>query len=249
MKLRFTNSTLSRLFAIMVVLALTVISASAADFRVIDTAQLKEMTDSNQKFMLVDARTKEEYDEAHIKNAVSLPEKEFEKMAGLLPADKSALIVMYCNGVKCGKSKKLAAKAAAAGFTNIILYGEGFPVWEEKGMPIYAGPGYSKKIETTKMTPVELKKMIDINSGDFVIVDVRDEQEYAEGHIPGAVNIPVEVFATKSEILPKEKKIIVYCNTGGRSYNAYRKLMKLGYANIFQTLFADWKEAKYEAAK
>lgn len=246
--MRFTKPITSLCLAITMVM-LSTLSASAADFRVIDTAQLKEMTDSSQKFMLVDARTKEEYDEAHIKNAVGIPEKEFEKMAGLLPADKSALIVMYCNGVKCGKSKKLAARAAAAGYTNIILYGEGFPVWEEKGMPIYAGPGYGKKIETTKLTPVELKKMIESNSGDFVIVDVRDEQEYAEGHITGAINIPVEVFATKSEILPKEKKIIVYCNTGGRSYNAYRKLMKLGYANIFQTLFADWKDAKYDAVK
>ena len=43
--------------------------------------------------------------------------------------------------------------------------------------------------------------------------------------------------------LDKEKKIVVYCNSGGRSYGAYRKLMKLGYKKIFQVTFADWKEA------
>lgn len=44
-------------------------------------------------------------------------------------------------------------------------------------------------------------------------------------------------------MLPKEKKIIVYCNTGGRSYTAYRKLMKPASPSIAQTHFADWKDA------
>ena len=158
-------------------------------------------------------------------------------------------MVIYCNGLKCGKSKKVAAKAAAAGYTNITIYTDGFPVWEEKAMPITAGPDYSKKIETTKLKPAELKQMIDSGSKDFVIVDVRDESEYREGHIPTAINIPVETFAVKSEVLPKEKKIIVYCNTGGRSYTAYRKLMKLAYPNIFQTIFADWKESGQQVEK
>lgn len=116
-------------------------------------------------------------------------------------------------------------------------------------MPITAGPDYSKKIETTKLKPEELKQMIDSGTKDFVIVDVRDESEYKEGHIPTAINIPVETFAAKSEVLPKEKKIIVYCNTGGRSYTAYRKLMKLAYPTIFQTIFADWKEAGQQVEK
>lgn len=70
-----------------------------------------------------------------------------------------------------------------------------------------------------------------------------------EGHIPTAINIPAETFAVKSGVLPKEKKIIVYCNTGSRSYMAYRKLGKQAYPNIYQILFADWKEAKLAVAK
>jgi rhodanese-related sulfurtransferase len=69
----------------------------------------------------------------------------------------------------------------------------------------------------------------------------RDAAEYDEGHIPVAINIPVEIFASKSDVLDKEKKIVVYCNSGGRSYNAYRKLMKLGYEHMYQALFFDWK--------
>ncbi len=82
---------------------------------------------------------------------MSIPEKSFENQLALLPADKNALIVLYCNGVKCGKSRKSAKKAEAAGYMNLVIYAEGFPVWEEKGFAIVAGPEHAKKIETAKV--------------------------------------------------------------------------------------------------
>ena len=221
-----------------------VASAQAAgpEFKVITADQLKNMLDEKKDIILIDARTKEEYQEAHIAGAISVPEKNFDESASVLPSDKNAFLVFYCNGVKCGKSKKAAVKADAKGYKNILIYGEGFPVWEEKGYKIVPGPDYEKKIETTKVKPSELKTLIESKSGDIVVVDVRDESEFKEGHIPSAINIPVEKFASRSEVLPKGKKIIVYCNAGGRSYTAYRKLMKLGYTDIAQTLFESWKE-------
>jgi rhodanese-related sulfurtransferase len=233
------------IYVFVLVASLTIVSASLAetDYKKIDTAQLKTMMDKKEAFVLIDARTKEEYDEARIPGAISIPEKKFDEMLPALPSDKSSLMVIYCNGVKCGKSKKLAKKATSAGFTNIILYAEGFPVWEEKDLKIVAGPDYGKKIETKMFHPAELAELIKSHKNNYVIVDVRDASEYKEGHIPGAINIPAETFAHKSEILPKEKKIIVYCNTGSRSYMAYRKLIKLAYPDINQALFAEWKDA------
>jgi rhodanese-related sulfurtransferase len=219
------------------------------EFKVIDTVQLKAMLDGKQGFTLIDARTKQEYDEAHIIQALNIMEKNFDSMASKLPTNKTSLLVIYCNGVKCGKSKKVAAKAEAAGYMNIALYNEGFPIWEEKGMPITAGPEYGKKIETTKLTPREIKKMIDSGQKDFVLIDVREEAEYKDGHIPTAINIPSETFASKQDTLHKDKKIIVYCNTGSRSYMAYRKLIKMAYPTIYQALYSEWKEAKLPIEK
>ena len=232
-------------FIIAVVLLFPALSAPAADtgVRIIATDELKTLMDDGKAFVLVDTRTAEEFQEAHIRSAISIPEKVFESQLSLLPVDKNTLIVLYCNGVKCGKSKKAAKKAEAAGYGNLALYAEGFPVWEEKGYAIVAGPEHAKKVETTKIKPAELKQLLDAKGQDIVLVDVRDETEFREGHISAAINIPVETFALRSEVLPKEKKIVVYCNTGGRSYNAYRKLMKLAYPDIYQTTFAEWKEA------
>jgi rhodanese-related sulfurtransferase len=217
--------------------------AAESEVKIVSTDELRAMMNTQQPLTLVDTRTHEEFQEAHIKGAIGIPEKGFETASTSLPADKGSLMVLYCNGVKCGKSKKAAKKAASMGYTNVVVYAEGFPVWEERGLPIVAGPEYGKKIETTKMQPQELKRLLDAQGQGVVIVDVRDESEFKEGHIPTALNIPVETFAIRSGVLPKEKKVVVYCNTGGRSYNAYRKLIKLAYPSIYQTTFAEWKDA------
>jgi len=222
---------------------------SANSYTLIDTMGLKKMFDANEVVTVVDARNPEEYQEVHIKGAINIPQKKFSDYAHLLPADKAAKIVFYCNGVKCGKSKKAANKALEMGYSNILVYAEGMPVWEEKGMPIYAGPDYEKRIETSKISPNDLNSLIKSGAESFTVVDVRDQDEFEEGHIPGAINIPVADFASKSEILDKKKKIIVYCNSGGRSYNAYRKLMKLAYKDINQAVFADWKEKGFQVEK
>ncbi len=212
-------------------------------FALIDTDGLKKLLDKGEDILLFDARSPEEYQDVHIKGALSLPQKQFDRYAHLLPADTSRRIIFYCNGVKCGKSRKAAKKAIAMGYENVFVYVQGIPVWEEKGMPIYAGPDYEKRIKTTKIAPSDLEKLLNSGNKHLIVVDVRDPEEFAEGHIPFAVNIPVAVFADRSGLLDRDKKIVVYCNSGGRSYNAYRKLMKLGYKDINQAIFADWKEA------
>lgn len=237
------------LFLLGAVVTLASRVTAETEFKKVTTSELQALVEGKKPFILVDARTKEEYEEAHIVKAINVSEKDFERESSQLPADKGSLVVFYCNGVKCGKSKKVALKAEAIGYSNIMLYSEGFPVWEEKILPIAPGPSYGKRIETVRLKSADLDKLIKAGKQDYVLVDVRDEMEFEEGHIPTAINIPAETFAVKSGVLPKEKKIIVYCNTGSRSYIAYRKLGKLAYPTIYQTLFADWKEANMAVVK
>ena len=237
----------NKMFALIIFISLcvfvTALSAATSDYQVVTTDELKRMLDAGINMTVVDARNPEEYQEVHIKGAINIPEKKFAEHQEKLPEDKSAKIIFYCNGIKCGKSKKAAQKASTLGYTDISVYAEGMPVWEEKGMPIYTGPDYEKRIETTIISSKDLQDLINSGVDTFTIVDVRDPEEFAEGHIQSSINIPVASFASRSEVLDKKKKIIVYCNSGGRSYNAYRKLMKLGYKDINQAIFADWKDA------
>ena len=71
---------------------------------------------------------------------------------------------------------------------------------------------------------------------NYIILDVRRPDEYAEGHIPGAINVPNEEIGTAeiAELPNKSQLILVYCRSGRRSKEASKKLVKLGYTNIVE---------------
>ena len=74
------------------------------------------------------------------------------------------------------------------------------------------------------------------NEKNYIILDVRRPDEYAEGHIPGAINVPNEDIGTAEipELPDKAQLILVYCRSGRRSKEASEKLVKLGYTNIVE---------------
>ena len=79
---------------------------------------------------------------------------------------------------------------------------------------------------------------------DYIILDVRRPDEFAEGHIPGAINVPNEEIGTAEipELPDKAQLILVYCRSGRRSKEASEKLVKLGYKNIVEFGgILDWK--------
>ena len=70
----------------------------------------------------------------------------------------------------------------------------------------------------------------------YIILDVRTPEEFAERHIPGAINIPNETISTEEipELPDKDQLILVYCRSGNRSKQASEKLAALGYTNIVE---------------
>ena len=83
------------------------------------------------------------------------------------------------------------------------------------------------------ITAEEAKQIMDTEEG-YIILDVRTQEEYDEGHIPGATQISHEEIAEKAEeVLPdKNQMILVYCRSGRRSKIAAEALVELGYTNI-----------------
>ena len=80
--------------------------------------------------------------------------------------------------------------------------------------------------------------------GEYIILDVRRADEFAEGHIPGAINVANEDIEDKEivELPDKNQTIYVYCRSGNRSKQAAEKLVKLGYENIIEFGgIIDWK--------
>ena len=83
------------------------------------------------------------------------------------------------------------------------------------------------------ITAEEAKQIMDTEEG-YIILDARTQEEYDEGHIPGAIVISHEEIAEKAEdvLTDKDQLILVYCRSGRRSKIAAEALVELGYTNI-----------------
>ena len=83
------------------------------------------------------------------------------------------------------------------------------------------------------ITAEEAKAIMDSEDG-YIILDARTQEEYDQGHIPGAIVISHEEIAEKAEdvLTDKEQLILVYCRSGRRSKIAAEALVELGYTNV-----------------
>ena len=115
----------------------------------------------------------------------------------------------------CGDATSIGIIGGADGPTSIII--------AEKG----------EKTMYEQITPEEAKKIMD-SGEEYIILDTREQDEFDEGHIPGAILISYTEIENKAEeILPdKDVQILVYCRSGRRSKIASESLDKLGYTNV-----------------
>ena len=100
---------------------------------------------------------------------------------------------------------------------------------------LLAGCGGNAAAGYQQITQEEAKAMMD--SQEVIILDVREQDEYDSGHIPGAVLLPVGTIddTTAAQVLPeKDSTVLVYCRSGNRSKTASAALADLGYTNIYE---------------
>ena len=89
--------------------------------------EAKRIMDTESDYIIIDARTQEEFDEGHIENAILIPEYEIQEKAPELIPDKNALILVYC---RSGRRSKIASEALVQlGYTNVKEFG-GIIDWE-----------------------------------------------------------------------------------------------------------------------
>jgi phage shock protein E len=130
-----------------------------------------------------------------------------------------------------------------------LLMGQGCPNGTGLGLP-GGDPGY------VNVTPTEAQALIQSHQGDpsFVILDVRDPEEFAGGHIEGAINVClncVSSFAESVTDFDKAKTYLVYCRSGRRSATASGIMAQEGFTNVYNMTggFVAWQAAGLPAVQ
>ena len=102
------------------------------------------------------------------------------------------------------------------------------------GVTACAAPPAGSDAGFTPISPQKAKEMMDAGQ-ELLILDVREQDEYDSGHIPGAKLLPLSTIrpASAAQIIPdKDQAVLVYCHSGRRSRKACLLLSKLGYTHI-----------------
>ena len=178
--------------------------------------------------VLIDARTNEQFDEAHIAGAISASAYETgfaTKVGRVVPADQELIVVAASDGYELDAAEQLASVGLPV---RGYLHG-GMTAWRSEGRPV-------SRIEM--IDPDELAERLDGAANgspahpNIVVLDVRDADEFEGGHIPGSVHIPFGELPERSGELPRDGTIAAVCSGGKRSGLAASLLQREGFERV-----------------
>ncbi|HDP55354.1 MAG TPA: sulfurtransferase [Bacteroidetes bacterium] len=267
---------ISRISAI---LLLIVMAFSAnAQFDIISAKDAKNLV-KDDKVIFVSTRKAEDYAKVHINNAINLEIKslyqdgpvegllmnaaDMAKVLGENGIDPAKTIIIYDNG-KYVYAGHLYFALKYLGYPNVKILDGHMSGWRSVRGPVTRSP-FTKSALT--VTPkVNSSIMVDynytkgkVNNAGTIIVDVQSPTEFAEGHIPGAINMEYKLFIneesttlkSKEEIekvladhkIAKNKEVILYCASSARAGTVYLAMKGLGYNNlkIYEGGWNQWK--------
>ena len=208
----------------------------------VKNTDVNEMLINGEEFVLIDARRADEHENGYVDPAVNIPLEEV--MARLDEIDPSTKTVVYCkSGIR---SLIYTIALRMNGYDNVFSMSGGYDGWKATELPvvgaapdfkalfanIIANNGQDKGYGTM---PADSLNTELIDNPDLFVIDVREPSELEEnGHVPGAVNIPLKTLVDNPALLPADldAPIVVYCKSGTRSTYAWTILNLLGYTNV-----------------
>lgn len=184
---------------------------------------------------VVDMRSQLAYAGGHIPGTLNIPfSKSYLTWAGwLLPYDKPfALIVDERDLESTVKDLQRIGLDDVAGY------------WTPEIVDEWVNAADMHELESVAQVTIDDVEAA-LASGSATVLDVRGTAEYLEGHIPGALNVPMGYIPSELDKIPFDKPVIVHCQTGVRSSIAASLLQKLGRSDVknYMGSFADWSES------
>lgn len=173
---------------------------------------------------LLDLRPKDAYVQQHVPGAVHLlADEQLSNRVGFVLSPEQPVVLLL---EKEQDYEPVIYSLARVGYDNVIGYLEGgMAAWQAAGLAVTSG-------DIQDVSPVELDTLLK-NGSRPVVVDVREPWEYAQGHIPGAVLIPLGQLSARLGELDPAKPVAMVCASGSRSQSAAALMGQKGFNKIY----------------
>lgn len=216
--------------------------------------------------LLVDVRQPAEYAEGHLEGAVNIPLRTLSQNLDKIPIDRQVFV--YCkSGYRAGMA---LSSLGMLGYGNVLSFPPGYAGWTNAGEPVttevpdamtYQVPdiepalfaavdGFLTAIPEGWLSAGDVTKVKDAVGAGAFLLDVRQPGEFAEGHLPGALNVPLRELAARIDEVPDDTTVICYCKSGHRQAMAVPMLHVLGVSTAkgFPGSWKAWTEAEEPVA-
>jgi rhodanese-related sulfurtransferase len=222
--------------------------------------KFQEMLDATSP-LLIDVREASEYEAGHIPGAINIPIRTLAQNLDVIPAD--APVVIYCaSGHRAGIG---LAALQLLGYDNVKAFPGGWRAWSGADAEASTEATAAETVTAKEVNPEvlaavdeflvnipegyyavgDVAKVVEAIDAGAAVIDVREESEYAEGHIAGAIHLPIRTVAANLDQVPVDQPVIVYCASGHRAAIAGAALHILGYDNVrsFPAGYGAWEAA------
>lgn len=237
-------------------------NADEAGVTLVEYDELKGWMDDEEDIVIIDVRKPAEFAAGHIQDAINVDYEQLVDGKGNLVDDGSALtsevpdkstrIIAYCFGY--GLDKDFAEAAIDLGYANVFRYQWGTNEWATMDYLVIEYDSFKKWHEAK----------YPFDDGENYLIDdlprewySGDDPDHPGGHIPGAVNIPIELWGDEKGPIDEGKaltdvvadtyaKVVIYCgnSTCGKSLVGANTAVALGYSNVFryQGGWQEWQD-------
>ncbi|MCX5844131.1 MAG: rhodanese-like domain-containing protein [Deltaproteobacteria bacterium] len=201
--------------------------AAEQQWKAISPQELKQLISSQKKPILINTMSSLECRDHSIPESLCIPSEEFEKKISHLKAGKADLLVLYCESEGSFRSCEAADAAIRKGYTNVMALKGGIPAWKQAGYEM-ASTERIPRTAIPSVKPPVLKQWL-MEKRNFLLVDIRPEKAFQQGHIEGAINIPMYQLHLRYGDLPLNRPLILVDNRGFRSSLAGSYLIVKGF--------------------
>jgi hydroxyacylglutathione hydrolase len=219
---------------------------------IISAQELNKELLENKDIIAIDLRVEEEFVREHLIDSINIPAKDFSKSTDLLDFNKQYILIDSSGDKET--IQILADEFSSLGYSGKLSYlAGGFDSWKNNYNQTISDGDPTSFTDQSKVNFIncdELKKTLD-NKEDLIIIDVRKEKQYSEGHLKNSTNLFLDEIEKNRRTLPRGKKIIVYDNDGLWAFKAAVRMFDLGIFNVYAVSdgLDSWKKKNFEVVK
>jgi len=196
------------------------------------SADLSDKIKNKEVLAIIDVRLEESYKFEHIINSVNIPLPNLN--SALASFKKDAAYVIIDDGDSPDGLNMAANIMPNQGFKNVYYLIDGFSGWKNSFYPTISDGDPNSITDQSKIKYIKSADLKNTIAGEnnLLIIDIRQNSDYASGHLKNAINIYLDDLEMKNKDIPRGKKILVYGTDSVNSFKGGVRLFDLGFLNV-----------------